>query len=89
MIIIDKILYVNGINLVGLYSKTPIKCSPSKKYSSLTDYYDNSGNFSVDPNNLDINIDGRISFASENEHDIVMWTKGALAVLTMLSRWSK
>jgi len=85
----DKIYYGNSINLSGLYSKVPIKCDHVADYDKTT-YWDESGNFEVNSNKLGTTkTDDCITFSSENENDVILWTEGVLATMKLLKRWCK
>jgi hypothetical protein len=77
--------YCNFVNLRGLYSQQPIVC---KRPDENGIFWDSTGNISVNPKKLGLNIDsGIIKFSSGSRRDVELWTNGALAILKMLKDW--
>jgi hypothetical protein len=80
-------MYANRVNLSGLLSKKPIKIRQGESYGDKEWWHDNK-DFIVDKIGLNI-TDGYIDFASENYDEVLAWTQGANAVMTMIHQWSK
>jgi hypothetical protein len=78
--------YGNAINLSGLWSKTPIKCT----IGIDNEAWDEEGNFNINPKKLGTEIrDGIIKFTSKDKNEVQIWTDGVLATMKMLNRWSR
>ncbi len=85
----SKIYYGNSINLSGLYCKEPIKCDRICTYKDNI-YWDRIGDFSIDSNKLGLYYgDGIITFSSENEQEVRLWTEGVIATMKMMRSWCK
>jgi hypothetical protein len=89
--IVNKVYYGNCINLSGLYSKTPIKCSQNHGFCVKGDlYWNKEGDFDIDPNKLGIEKQyGYIKFTSESEQKVKIWTEGVISAMEMLKKWCK
>jgi hypothetical protein len=74
----SKILYANSINLVGLYSETPIKLSLTKD----GDYYGDSGHYSIQPSTGNVT-----QFSSKSKREVEIWTRGALDAMNHMRKW--
>jgi hypothetical protein len=85
----DKVYYGNSINLSGLYSKKPVRCDSVATYDN-NKYWDKDGDFCVDINKLGIEYkECIVTFSSENEKEVQIWTDGVLATMKMLKSWCK
>jgi len=78
-----KHIYFGRVNLSGLYDNKPTTLYEDEEFYSSKD-----GNICVDLKNHK-NSHGHIDFLSEDKNEVKSWIKGAEAVMTMLSRWSK
>ena len=77
-------VYINGINLSGLWFKKPRK---AKWDANLKSYWESSGNF--DAQGLGMLVHPyHITFAGTKDEAII-WTEGVLATMKMLSEWTK
>lgn len=79
-----NVIYANRINLTGLFYHEPIECIYDEKGEF---YYSNKFDFVIDQSG-EVIRDGSIDFASKNRSEVGHWTKGALAALKMLQKWS-
>ena len=77
-----KVVWANGINLVGLYSSKPVRCVWKEPGDSTGAWWDASGDFDV--NRLGFEFGPMDVFASASKRDVEMWTAGALAILSRL-----
>lgn len=75
--------YTNFINLSGLYSRVPVKCSKRKNGA----YWDKEGNVCAEELGLKCG-DGIIKFTSISEKEVALWTSGAMSCMRLLREWS-
>lgn len=80
-----KIVYGNGVNLAGLWSKTPMRL---RWNDNLKEWYDSNGCFSVEKLGTQSDED-IITYASTNRNDVVTWIKGVQATMRILHEWSE
>jgi len=78
-----KHIYFGRVNLSGLYDNKPTTLYEDEEYYSSKD-----GNLCIDLKDRKDSY-GHIDFLSEDKNEVKSWIKGAEAVMTMLSRWSK
>ena len=78
-----KRIYLGRVNLSGLYDNKPTTLYQDEEYYSSKD-----GNLCIDLKDRKDSY-GCIDFLSEDKKEVESWIKGAEAVMTMLSRWSK
>lgn len=79
-----KIIYAALINLSGLYSKRPVRCTYDENTKK---WWSDNGNFDVHI----VGLDGKgtnIRFSSTSEKEVQTWINGAEAVLSMIGRWA-
>jgi len=79
-----KVVWVNMVNLAGLYSPRPIKCSYK---ADLKSWWSADGNVEAKRLGLE-RKDNCVIFVSKTKQDAVLWTKGAAAVMYLLHSWS-
>jgi len=80
----DFVIYGCAVNLMGLYSNSPIKCSWSDKSDA---WLDEDGIFSVAK--LGLNTEqGRVTYASTQKKDVEIWILGVRATSFMLQNWA-
>ena len=72
-----KVVWANAINLCGLWSDKPIRMSV---YDWAYGWYNRKNDLDVHKLGVDDGRPGIITFASEKRSDVVLWTKGALAM---------
>jgi len=79
----DKIIYGAAINLVGIWG-------PKKMvwHNRCKQYYDNSGNFSIDKLGLN-EKDGITEFSSTNKKEVELWVEGAKAAFKRINILTK
>lgn len=76
-------VWINGINLSGLWFKKPVKAYWE---DALGCWYDASGNFNAD--NLGIEYKNScVTFASYSKKEAELWTQGVLATLKLIREW--
>jgi len=79
------VIYVNRVNLCGLYHHKPIRCVLDDENDF---YYSSEFDFIVDEVG-EVFSDGRVDFASVNRSDVEHWTNGVKAAMGMLNKWSR
>ncbi len=77
-----KVVYAAGVNLAGLWG--PFKMSYKK---GLNEYYDRSGNFSIQKIGEQSSYGSIITFTSSKRKEAVLWAKGVRASMTLLANW--
>ncbi len=80
-----RVVYGNAVNLAGLYSAVPLKCTYRK---DLKVWFDKEGNFDVEKLGLVRQL-GCITFASVRRKDVELWTSGVREAMLILRRWSQ
>lgn len=81
-----EVVYANRVNLVGLYSPKPVKCTLTREFGEHT-WWDREGEFDVHKIGT-VADSGCITFASLDYEAVVAWTAGAKAVLQMLAQFA-
>lgn len=82
-----KVIYANRVNLVGLYSKVPLKLTREQEHHF---YSDSEGDFCLNTDQIgEVLTDGMMCFSSTNLKEVELWTRGATAVMRQLFNWSK
>jgi hypothetical protein len=86
----NKKYYANRINFVGLYSDKIIICDRKAEYDPDV-FWDKTGEFSIDINNLGMHEspNGMFTFSSENKSDVEIWMMGVKSTMKMINRWSQ
>ncbi len=87
---LPKTIWVARVNLVGLYSKKPVKCSMVE-----TEYCDNRATWWDESGDFDVNLLGEgalnhdcITFASANKKEVELWIAGAIAAYSILKNFT-
>lgn len=80
-----KSIWMNGVNLRGIWSERPIR---GYWYESTEEWYDDGGNLSVEKLGVVVK-EGIITFSSKNRKEVVLWTMGANAVLIQMREFCK
>jgi hypothetical protein len=84
---LPEILWANSVNLVGLFSKTPIRCIFNDEYPNIREalWENDKLDFSVSKIGLDLSdISGLISFSSINREEVEAWTNGVRAAHSLI-----
>ncbi len=76
-------IWFNAVNLNGLYSDAPIKCTWDK---NLKGYW--SKKHDIGPTYPDRDPPGIIEFVSKSKAEVTAWTRGVQATMTMLRLWA-
>jgi len=81
-----KKLYVNMVNLGGLYSLKPVELT----YDTDTKcWWDRTGNFDSKGPGTKTEPGHYIKFTSKSRLEVERWTAGAAAVMAILAHWAK
>jgi hypothetical protein len=85
-----RILYFARINLVGLYSVSPIRLNRIRNlYREGYRYVDSSGNVTIEDCKIGLDLNqsnGSITFTSKKLTELTFWIRGARAHITMMRR---
>jgi len=80
-----KVVFANAINLQGLYSSTPVKCTIPRKYADGK-WWSADGEFDVVQLGTYQEMEGVTVYAAIEQSRVEAWTEGAKAVLALLHR---
>ncbi len=79
-----KVVYGASVNLSGVWGPSKMKYDPD-----LKDYWDRTGDFSINRIGEHHPHDGIITFASTSRKETLLWVKGVKAAMQMLTNWCK
>lgn len=87
---LPEIIWVGYINLSGLGTKHPIRCSLQTDLATGPEWWEPNGDVGVREYELGYKVDwGIIQFASPCKRDVSLWLDGAVAVMALMHDWSK
>lgn len=84
---LPQILWANSVNLVGLFSKSPIRCVLRKEYLDINQpiWENRENDFSISQIGLDLSdTGGLISFSSENKNEVEAWINGVRSAHSLI-----
>ena len=85
----DGIVWLAMMNLSGLFSNRPIRCKPvSERYPDGEGWYNERKDIDVDQLG-ESGSDGYVTFASRDKDEVQIWIDGAMAAMTMMTRWAE
>lgn len=79
-----KVVYASRVNLVGLHSPTPVRCTWRP---GLHDWWDKEGDFCVRKLGVDAQV-GAVTYASLSKKEVECWVQGVEAAMSMLRAWA-